>query len=168
MLVYGKLYEKEIGTKLMIRCLDPRYRWYYNGLGLNGFSIPMEETSRHFASTTSDGKLIGYISYQIDPSTYAALNFDIISFDMGNLEFIRDVRKVIRAIFEQHGMNKLEFFAYADSPHLRGYRKLIKRFGGKEIGTLHDTTRLSDGKLHDTVIFEIMAKDYKLAMKKGV
>ena len=168
MLENGKLYENRIGTELLTRSFDPNYQWYYSGIGLNEFSIPIEATSRHFASTTANGKLIGYISYQIDQSTYAALNFGIISFDMGNPEFIKDVRKVIRAIFERHGMNKLEFFAYADSPHLRGYRKLIKRFGGHEVGTLHDTTRLSDGKLHDTVIFEIMAEDYKHVMKKRV
>ena len=168
MLENGKLYEKKIGIELLIRSFDPNYQWYYSGIGLNEFSIPIEATSRHFASTTANGKLIGYISYQIDQSTYAACNFGIISFDMGNPEFIKDVRKVVRAIFERHGMNKLEFFAYADSPHLRGYRKLIKRFGGHEVGTLHDTTRLSDGKLHDTVIFEIMAEDYKHVMKKRV
>ena len=168
MLENGKLYENEVGTELLTRSFDPNYQWYYNGIGLTGFSIPIEETSRHFASTTANGKLIGYISYQIDQSTYAACNIGIISFDMGNPEFIQDVRKVVRAIFEQHRMNKLEFFVYGDSPHLRGYRKLIKRFGGHEVGTLHETTKLPDGKLHDAVIFEIMAEDYKHVMKKRV
>lgn len=47
-----------------------------------------------------------------------------------------------------------------DNPSIRGYRNLCKRFGGKEIGQLHQNIKLMDGKLHDTTIFEIMKKDY--------
>ena len=89
-------------------------------------------------------------------------------FDMGNLEFIKDVNQVIRTIFEQNHMNKLVIFVYVDNPHLRGCRKLIKRLGGHEIEKIHETYRLIEGEFRDTVMFEIMAEDYKHVMKKRV
>ena len=46
----------------------------------------------------------------------------------------------------------------------KGYKKLIKKFGGKQVGKLTQNTRLLDGKLHDTVFYEIFREDY---LKKG-
>lgn len=53
-------------------------------------------------------------------------------------------------------INRIEFWAFVDNPAFDGYEKLVKKFGGKQVDTLHQLELLSDGKLHDVGIFEIL------------
>nr|DAE87766.1 MAG TPA: hypothetical protein [Caudoviricetes sp.] len=46
-------------------------------------------------------------------------------------------------------------------PALEGYGKLVRRFGGRESGYLRQVSKLMDGKLHDSIIFEILKSDLK-------
>lgn len=56
----------------------------------------------------------------------------------------------------------MEWWGYKDNPAIKGYRKFIKRFGGRECGYMRQTSKLMDGKLHDSVMFEILKEDIKI------
>lgn len=92
--------------------------------------------------------------------------FGIISFDKGNIEFIRDVYKVICDLFEVYNMNRVSWCAYTDNPAIRGYRNFIKRHGGVECAYHRQIARLQDGKLHDNVEFEILAEEFRRQLRK--
>lgn len=118
-----------------------------------------------FVSVDKNDNVIGYITYSVDWSSMSASRFGIISYDKGNLLFIRDVQKVVHNIFFKYNFNRIEWRAYEDNSAISGYRKFIKRFGGKECGYLRQTVKLMDGKLHDMAIFEILREDLKI--KRG-
>ena len=64
------------------------------------------------------------------------------------------------AVFWMWVAQRAEFFVYADNPVLRLYQRLIKCYGGRQVGYL---TRSSyfDGKYHDAIIFEILKEEFK-------
>ena len=91
----------------------------------------------------------------------SADGFGIISFDKGNMEFIKDVCEAVSDIFTKYHMNRISWFCYADNPAIRGYRNFIRRHGGRVCGHYRQYARLQDGKLHDSVMFEILADEYR-------
>ena len=84
----------------------------------------------------------------------------MISFIDYNPRFIQSVIKYLENILSQGYINRIEFFAYEDGPANKGYKKLVKKFGGKQVGKLTKNSRLLDGKLHDTVFYEVLREDY--------
>ena len=116
--------------------------------------------SHHFVSVDKNDNLIGYISYSVDWISMSADRIGIISFDKGNIEFARDVYKAICDLFETYHMNRVSWHAYVENPAIRGYRNFIKKHGGKECGYYRQIAKLQDGKLHDSVEFEILAEEF--------
>lgn len=114
-----------------------------------------------FVSVDKDDNVIGYISYAVDWSALSADQFGIISFKKGSIEFAKDVYKAICNLFEVYHMNRISWLSYADNPAIRGYRNFIKKHGGVECGHFRQIARLQDGKLHDSVQFEILAEEFK-------
>lgn len=116
---------------------------------------------RDFVSLNEKGEVIGFISYFYNDVNMSASQFGAISFDTGNPIFVQDLLQVIGDIFFKFHLNRIEFWCFEDNPATRGYRAFIKRFGGKEVAHLRQTCRLMDGRMHDSVIFEILYEDLK-------
>ena len=112
-------------------------------------------------SVDKNDNLIGYISYSVDWIAMSTDRFGIISFDKGNIMFGKDVYKAICDLFEVYHMNRISWCAYVDNPTIRGYRNFIKKHGGRECGYRRQNARLQDGKLHDSVEFEILACEFR-------
>lgn len=113
-----------------------------------------------FVSVDTNDNVIGYICYEIDWVVMSASSFGIISFDKGNIEFARDVYTVICNLFDVYHINRISWLCYADNPAIRGYRNFIKKYGGVECGYYRQNAKLMDGKLHDSVEFEILAEEF--------
>lgn len=152
-----RLYEEYINT------------WYKHEnifyTGWTGNSMPElpdnNYDSHHFVSVDKNGHLIGYISYSVDWIAMSADRFGIISFDRGNVLFAKDVYKAICDLFGVYNMNRISWCAYVDNPAIRGYRNFIRKHGGRECGYHRQIARLQDGKLHDSVEFEILRNEFK-------
>ena len=133
--------------------------------GWTGDSLPElpdnNYNSHHFVSVDKNDNLIGYISYSVDWIAMSTDRFGIISFDKGNILFAKDVYKAICDLFEVYHMNRISWCAYADNPAIRGYRNFIRKHGGRECGYRRQNARLQDGKLHDSVEFEILACEFR-------
>lgn len=114
-----------------------------------------------FVSLDKKGDIIGYISYKIDRVAMSVSCLGIISYDKGNIQFVKDVIQVINDVFYKYNFNRIEWFAYVDNPAAKGYRKFIKRFGGRECGYYRQVSKMQNGKLGDGVRFEILKSDFK-------
>lgn len=154
------LYADELLAKMKQTWYDPKYFPYYS----EEMYLPElggdPKGRRDFVSVDENDNVIGYFSYQIDRRINGAYNFGIMSFDMGNLIFVRDILQGVDDIFVKYHLNRMDWMCYASNPALRGYRKFVKRYGGREVGKLTQAAITADGVLQDVCLFEVMAKDY--------
>lgn len=161
MLRPAQLYKDELQKKNYETWYDPRYMFYNSGTGAYDIQLADNNCDKHqFVSVDKDDNVIGYISYKIDWQALSADNFGIISYDIGNVQFAKDCYQAICDLFEKYHMNRVSWFAFADNPAIRGYRNLIKKHGGVECAYHRQISKLTDGKLHDAVQFEIMASEF--------
>lgn len=141
---------------------------YWNGgAGDDDISLPDNNYEKHcFVSVNSEDDILGYISYIPDWEEMSVRGVRIISYRKKSVEFARDVYTAICNIFDVYNMNRIEWKCYADNPAIRGYRRFIKRYGGRECGYYRQDTKLQDGKLHDSVAFEILAEEFRPGRKR--
>lgn len=162
MLEPAQLFKGELMEEYLKTWYKPENMFY---AGWTGDCLPElpdnNYDSHHFVSINAYGRLIGYISYSIDWIAMSADRFGIISFDRANILFARDVYKAVCDLFETYHMNRISWCTYADNPAIRGYRNFIRKHGGRECGYHRQNARLQDGKLHDSVEFEILACEFR-------
>lgn len=164
MLRPAQLYEEKL-QKANIESWYDLKNQYWNGW-CSSNKIKLEDNNgeyHQFVSVDKDDNVIGYICYYVNWVTKSVCNIGIISFDKGNMTFITDLKKAVYDCFQKYNLNRLEFKAYSDNPAIRCYRRYIKKYGGRECGYFRKDTMLMDGKLHDTVFFEIIREDLKEA-----
>lgn len=161
MLKPAQLYKDQLLKEYVKTWYKPEYIYYTGWTGDKLPDIPDNNYNDHdFVSVDKNDDIIGYISYSVDWIAMNADRFGIISFDRGNIEFAKDVYKVIYDLFEIYHMNRISWNCYVENPAIRGYRNFIKRHGGKECGYYRQIAKLQDGKLHDSVEFEILADEF--------
>lgn len=163
MLLPAQLFAEELKLKNAATWYDTtRYMYWNGGCGSSDINLSDNTYDVHqFVSVDSNNKLIGYISYNIDWNALSADCFGAISFDIGNVIFAKDMTQAIDDIFCKYHLNRVQWACYTDNPAIKGYRAFIKRYGGRECAYYRQCTRLLDGKLHDSVSFEILAEEYK-------
>ena len=162
MLRPAQLYKEQLELKNIESWYKPENIYYHGGTGEYSFNIQDNNAEVHsFVSIDKHNNAIGYIGYCVNWVTMSVDNFGMISFDKGNLEFIKDLYQAICDCFEVYHMNRISWSCYADNPAIRGYRNFIKRYGGRECGYYRQIAKLQDGRLHDSVCFEILASEFK-------
>lgn len=156
------LYKEELERKFKEIFYDLKFQYYTHGTFNNIPEIPNNNEKFHcFASVDENDNVIGYISYGVDWETMTTCGFGAISFaPAGNVLFAYDLRKVIDDIFVKFNYNRVEWWAYEDNPAIRGYDAFIKRCGGRRAGYLRQNIKLMDGKIHNSIIYEILREDY--------
>lgn len=159
MLVPAQLYRDEINKKMIKGWYNLDNMYYHDSPASYMIDLPDNNSEIHCLASISNGEVIGYISYCVDYQTMSADNFKFISFDKGNLTFVDNIHELILALFLKYNFNRVAWQCYADDPAIQVYRKLINEFGGREAAYLRQTTKLLDGKIHDSVIFEILRED---------
>ena len=161
MLKPAQLYKDELQKKNCETWYDTKYMFWNGGTGDSQINIHDNNYECHqFVSVDKDDNVIGYITYAVDWAAMSADRFGIISFDKGNVLFAKDVYQAICDLFEKYHMNRVQWFAFADNPAVKGYRNFIKKHGGVECAHYRQAAKLIDGKLHDSVCFEILAEEF--------
>lgn len=162
MLRPSQLYKDEINKKFIDIWYDTSYQWYAMDCGLAYFDPAETNHDTHsFVSVDENGRILGFICYSVNWEVMSAHSLGIMAFEKFNLTFGRDLRQAIEDIFFKYNMNRLSFFSIADNPVVPTYKRFTEKYGGRICGYERDTTKLIDGKLHDTIRFEIMAEDFK-------
>lgn len=161
MLKPAQLYKDELEKENIKAWYKPENIYWDGGTGDSTIGLPDNNYNSHcFVSVDKDDNIIGYIAYVVDWAAMSADRFGIISYRKNSIEFARDVYKVICDLFEVYHMNRVSWCAFADNPAVRGYRNFIRKHGGRECGYHRQAARLQDGKLHDSVEFEILAEEF--------
>ena len=155
----AQLYTEELKRLYCETWYDPKYIYYHSDIGTQELQFSDNNYERHSFAILENNEVVGYISYRLNWAAKVTYNFGIISFKQ-SLVFGKDLMKIIDDIFMKYKMNKMEFFAFSDNPVIKHYYNFINRFGGREVGILKESVLLMDGKLHDSVMFELFAKDY--------
>ena len=161
MLKAAQLYREQLETKNIESWYKQENIYYHGGTGEYMMDVPDNNADSHcFVSVDKDDNVIGYISYSVDWNAMSADNWGMISFDKGNLVFAKDLYQAICDCFEVYHLNRISWNCYADNPAIRGYRNFIKKHGGRECAYFRQYTKLKDGKLHDSVSFEILSEEF--------
>ena len=162
MLKPAQLYEEQLKKENIKAWYRPENIFWNGGTGDCDIDLPNNNYDSHcFVSVDKDDNVVGYITYCVDWAAMSADRFGIISFDKGNVLFAKDVYTAICDLFEKYHMNRIQWCAYADNPAIRGYRNFIRKHGGRECGHYRQAARLQDGRLHDSVCFEILAEEWR-------
>ena len=163
MLKNAKIYEEEIKVAMREYWYDLRHQYVCGWYGCQDFNVGESNYEAHtFASIDPEtGKLLGAIGYNVDWASKSASGFFAETLvDGGSVIFAQNILQVIDDIFRKYHFNRIDWNCWSDNPTIRSYRKLCKRFGGREVGTLKRKGRLIDGFLHDSTIFELLSEDY--------
>ncbi len=162
MLKPAQLYRGKLEEEYYKTWYKPENMYYTGWTGDRVPAVPDNNyDSHHFVSVDKNDNLIGYISYSVDWISMSASHVGIISFNKGNLEFAKDIYKAVCDLFDAYHMNRISWCAYVENPAIRGYRNFIKKHGGKECAYRRQIVKLQDGKLHDSVEFEILAEEFR-------
>lgn len=162
------LYKEQLLQKYSEIMYDITYQYYFGYPSTWLPEVPDNTGDGHyFVSVNKNNEVLGYVTYGINHLSKSCFNFGVISFDKGNINFIKDVYQIINNIFNLYHFNRIEWNCFADNPAIKGYRNFIKKCGGREVGYLKATNVLMDQKLHDSVLFELMKEDFK-PIKKGM
>ncbi len=163
MLKPAQLYQDRLQEENIKAWYKPENIYWNGGTGDSQINIQEDNYGCHqFVSVDKEDNVIGYIGYRVDWSAMSADGFGIISFKKNSIEFAKDLYKAICNLFEIYHMNRVCWAAYTDNPAIRGYRNFIKKHGGRECGHYRQIARLQDGKLHDSVEFEILAEEFRI------
>lgn len=163
MLKPAQLYQEKLQEENIKSWYKPENIYWNGWYGDSQITIMENNYDGHqFVSVDKDDNVIGYIAYNVDWAAMSADRFGIISFNKGSIEFAKDLYKAICDLFNVYHMNRVSWCAFVDNPAVRGYRNFIKKHGGRECGYHRQKVKLMDGKLHDSVEFEILAEEFKL------
>lgn len=165
MLVPAQLYKEELRNKIISTWYSLEYQYYWQSYNQEPNFDDNNLYGRQFAFVEDD-KVTGYFSYSIDNSSKSLYNMGLLSFEKPNYHFIKAVTSHIKWLFDEKIIDRIEFFAYEDNPAIKGYDKMAERFGGKRAGKFTRSQKLYDGKLHNTIMYEILREDYENA-KRG-
>lgn len=162
MLRPAQLYEEQLKKLYTETWYDMSKIYYHGWCSSSDIIIQNNNSETHqFVSVDKKDNVIGYLSYSIDWASKCVYNIAIISLaDKPNIVFAKDIKQAIDDIFFKYNLNRIYWLAYADNPAVRGYRNFIKKHGGKECGYQRQAVILLDGKLHDSVEFEILKSEY--------
>jgi hypothetical protein len=103
-----------------------------------------------------DGRVIGYLCALIDKSTRSVADISVASFEKHPqygydfVAFIKYIRRHYRYV---------RWAAIDGHPNQKAYETILRRYGGRIVGTFKKKIRLHDGRLYDERWYEINNED---------
>lgn len=140
---------------------------YWNSSVYYDVIVPDNTTwDRHQFVSAKDGRVIGYISYQISRHENIAHSLSIINFTDDIVTFGLDLGRALKDIFEKFHFYKLAFFVIVGNPVEKTYDRMIERYGGHIVGIMKKDVKLIDNQYYDKKMYEIFEEEYFNAIKK--
>ncbi len=159
MLKPAMMYEEVVKQKLRDTWYDETYMYYHSDNYRGDFDLK-DDSRWYFVSVDTSNEVLGFISFQIDRDVNQARNWGAISFDIGNVTFIRDLFNLIDDIFNKYHFNRLEWCCVGGNPILPTYIRYCIKHGGEQVAHEHECARTLDGTIRDVFTFEILANKY--------
>jgi len=158
-------HEVELQEKFADAFMDERNLFYFGGGYMDKYKVSDSTWNRHEFVSLNDGKVIGYLSYNINQRTNSADGMCAINFGGKSLTFSKDFMQFLKNIFRKYHFRKLSFGVYIGNPAEIMYDRYIKKFGSRIVGVEKESNMLADGKFYDYKQYEIFRDDYLKAVK---
>lgn len=163
MLEYAYYNQSEL-CQCIKKVLDEKKLYFYYMFPVKFFSLEIDVTdynSIQFVSKSHDGTILGFLSAGINRGHDSIDSLNFINFTgKPNIVFSRDAEAFFDELFITRRFRKCTFSAIEQNPAITLYRKLIKKFDGREVGILKENKKLTDGKYYNEVLFEIFREGY--------
>lgn len=141
---------------------EDKYKYYHEGY-FNESELKISEgtwNGHTYVSVDKDNNVLGYIKYGISRPIYSAHGLTIVNFTDNKLTFGKDVYKAITDIFLKYNLNKLNFGVFVGNPIEKTYDKLVHKYNGRIVGVRKNDVMLSDGKLYDFKMYELLREEF--------
>ena len=140
---------------------DNKYKFWNCDVYYKTLEIDTDTWNRHqFVSLDKKGNVIGYIAYSISRADNSAHSLSIMNFSDNKITFGMDLGQALKDIFEKYKFRKLNFIVVVGNPIEKSYDKMIKKYGGRIVGTYKEDVKLIDGEYYDKKLYEILASEY--------
>lgn len=116
-----------------------------------------------FVSLSERDNLLGYFFCQVNWETHSVYVAEVHDFGKRSREFLKDVYSVIYMYFTVYGFSRFEWRVCVDDPSADSYKEFVFAKGGRECGHLRQDILWTDGKLHDSIILEMLKEDFSIA-----
>lgn len=154
-------YEEELQRKFRETWFKDKYKYYHNGVYHEEFKLSNNTWDNHqFVVLNKQGEVTGFISYEVNRSVNCVNSLGIVNFTDDVASFAVALLQVIDDIFVKFNFDKLVFHVVVGNPAEKHYDRLVKRIGGRVVGTFTNDTKLTDGKLYDIKFYEVLKSDY--------
>jgi hypothetical protein len=144
---------------------EDKYKFWNNDVYYESMTVDTTTWNRHQFVSVSSGEVIGYIAYNVVRADHRANALSIINFSDNKMVFGKDLMCALRDIFQKYKFNKLSFSVVIGNPIEKSYDKMIKKYGGRIVGTCKADVKLIDGEYYDRKLYEILAEEYFEAIK---
>lgn len=162
MLAQAILYEDQLKRNYIEAACDDYFK-FYTGTSYRNFDIRIQQNDWNRIQRVSidkSGNVIGYMCASFDRESKVINNIGLINFTKQvNVTFAADVIKFLRELRDDYAASKFEFVAFVGGPAEKMYKRFIAKHGGRVVGTLRRTQKLTDGKYYDSTLFEIMREE---------
>lgn len=153
----AQLYRDELNRKLTECWYKPEYQYYFLDCPRE-FQVPdTTEWRRDFVCVNDKNEIVGYFAYHHDDAARSLSQFGLIAFTDSKIKNGRFISECIAHIenLVDEGLRRLDFWAIADNPVNKMYRKLVDRWCGYVVGRMHECHYFG-GKYHDSILYEIL------------
>lgn len=137
-----------------------KYKYWNCSTYYNTLEIAPDTWNKHQFVSVKDGIVLGYISYSISRADNNVHSLSVINFSNNKIIFGRDLRQALTDIFEKYKFEKINFTVVVGNPIEKTYDKMIKKYGGRIVGTYKKDVKLIDGEYYDRKLYELSAEGY--------
>lgn len=144
---------------------DEKYKYWNCDVYYDTLQIDTSTWNKHQFVSVVNGEIIGYIAYNIARADNSAHSLSIMNFSDNKVAFGMDLGQALKDIFEKYKFRKLNFTVVVGNPIEKSYDKMIKKYGGRIVGTYKSDVKLIDGEYYDKKSYEILADEYFATIK---
>lgn len=139
---------------------NDKYKYWNNDVYYETLQIDTNTWNKHQFVSVYNGEVIGYISYNVSRGDNSVYSLSIANFSDNIIAFGKDLGQSLKDIFEKYKFRRLSFTVVVGNPIEKSYDKMIKKYGGRIVGTYKEAVKLIDGEYYDQKAYEILAKEY--------
>lgn len=145
---------------------NDKYKYWNCDVYYDTMQVDTNTWNRHQFVSVLNGEVIGYIAYNITRADNSVSALSILNFSDNKAVFGKDLMCALKDIFEKYKFRKLNFCVIIGNPIEKSYDKMIKKYGGRIVGTYKEDVKLIDGEYYDKKLYEILSSEYFESIKK--
>jgi hypothetical protein len=157
-------YKSKVQVEYQKIIYNDKFKFYINSSFWN-YDFNMGGDSNwnaiEYVSVDDKDNIIGFMGANIDRDVNKVGSLRLINFkNKCNVTFAKDLYRFLNELFTVHKFIKIEFTVVVGNPIEKMYDKYCLKYGGRIVGTYKDFTKLTDGNLYDTKLYEIFRTEF--------